>query len=161
MYGSEPPFLPHSSYVQRSWKRTSTECLPIIYPYFPPLIYLHKSHLRTREGTVKMSMFPDPRRIVTGHNEKGEAVVLKDSRVSCLPTPYSASFAVLWETTEFPASNQGDYDPITVRTTDLSNKNGIILRVVDIPPHTAKVRCNSYNCDVAKSLKAGHAVSSH
>ncbi|KAH8821341.1 hypothetical protein F5884DRAFT_767482 [Xylogone sp. PMI_703] len=83
-----------------------------------------------------MSLFPNPRRIVTGHNAKGEAIVLKDSTIPCVPTPYGANFAVLWQTTQFPVSNDGDDDPIDVRTTDLSNKNGIILRVVDIPAHT-------------------------
>lgn len=84
-----------------------------------------------------MPLFPNPRRIVTGHNKKGEAIVLKD--VPCVLTPYNANFVVLWQTNQVPAPSDGDDDTIEVRTTRLGNKNGVILRIVDIPENTVQV----------------------
>lgn len=84
-------------------------------------------------------MFPDPRRIVTGHDEKGRSIVVADSAIRCEPTPIKCNFAVLYETHQFPASNNEWIDPIENRTTDLSNKDGVVLRVVDFPPNTATV----------------------
>ncbi|KAH6608484.1 hypothetical protein Trco_001830 [Trichoderma cornu-damae] len=81
------------------------------------------------------SFFPDPRRIVTGHSSEGKAIVVADSPIPCLPTPTGANFAVLYETHQFPASNDEWIDPTTHRTTDLANGKGIVLRVVDIPPN--------------------------
>lgn len=85
------------------------------------------------------SFFPDPRRIVTGHNAEGKAVVVADSRIPCLLTPTGANFAVLYETHQFPASNDEWVDPTQHRTTDLANGKGIVLRVVDIPPNVETV----------------------
>lgn len=85
------------------------------------------------------SFFPDPRRIVTGHNSEGRAIVVADSPIPCVPTPTGANFAVLYETHQFPASNDDWVDPTKTRTTDLSNHKGIILRVVDIPPKVETV----------------------
>lgn len=84
------------------------------------------------------SWFPDPRRIVTGHNSEGKAIVVADSIVPCLPTPIGANFAVLFETHEFPVSNDEWVDPTQTRTTDLANDKGIVLRIVDIPPNVEK-----------------------
>ncbi|KAH8697043.1 hypothetical protein BGW36DRAFT_358858 [Talaromyces proteolyticus] len=83
-----------------------------------------------------MSLFPDPRRIVTGHDANGNAIVLKDSNIPCVPTPLKANFAVLWETHQFPANNEGDEDPVERETSSLANDKGLVLRVVDFPPHT-------------------------
>lgn len=85
------------------------------------------------------SYFPDPRRIVTGHDEQGNAIVLKDSQVPCVPISADANFAVLWETSQFPANLNGNEDPIEKRTTNLANDKGVVLRIVDIPPNTVTV----------------------
>lgn len=86
-----------------------------------------------------MAYFPPPRRIVTGHDENGKAVYLKDHTIDPEPSNMDASFAVLWETHEFPANNNGFHDPIEEKTTSLSNKDGVVLRVVDIPANTVTV----------------------
>lgn len=86
-----------------------------------------------------MSLFPDPRRIVTGHDDQGRSIVVADSTIPCEPTPIKCNFAVLYESHKFPATNNEWVDPITTRTTDLSNKDGVVLRVVDFPPNTATV----------------------
>jgi hypothetical protein len=86
-----------------------------------------------------MSLFPDPRRIVTGHNESGRSIVIADSTVPCEPTPVKCNFAVLYETHQFPESNDNWVDPIEARTKSLANDKGVVLRVVDFPPNTETV----------------------
>jgi len=81
-------------------------------------------------------MFPDPRRIVTGHSPEGKAIIVADSTIPCLPTQVNANFAVLYETHRFPESNNEWIDPINSPTSDLSNGSGVVLRVVDIAPNT-------------------------
>ncbi|OAP62329.1 hypothetical protein AYL99_04532 [Fonsecaea erecta] len=83
---------------------------------------------------------PHPRRIVTGHDDQGKAIFLTDSRVPLETTKLGASLGVLWETKQFPADNSGSQDPIATRTTDLANKNGVVLRVVDIEPGTTEAK---------------------
>lgn len=90
-----------------------------------------------------MALFPAPRRLVTGHDEKGKAVYLKDHTIEPEATNMDASFAVLWETHEFPANNNGFKDPIETKTESLSNKDGVVLRVVDIPANTVTVIAQS------------------
>jgi hypothetical protein len=87
-----------------------------------------------------MSLLPDPRRIVTGHNESGRSIVVADNIVPCEPTPINCNFAVLYETHQFPASNDEWVDPIQDKTKSLANDKGVVLRVVDFPPHTETVR---------------------
>ncbi|EEA19315.1 conserved hypothetical protein [Talaromyces marneffei ATCC 18224] len=99
------------------------------------------------ERNLNMSMFPDPRRIVTGHDDKGRSIVVADSTITCEPTPVKCNFAVLYETHQFPASNNEWVDPITTRTTDLSNKDGVVLRVVDFPPNTATIYHRTVSLD--------------
>jgi hypothetical protein len=79
---------------------------------------------------------PNPRRIVTGHNDAGKAVVLADSCITLQRTPLSASLGVVWESAQFPVDNSedGNFDPSKTRTSDLVNKDGVIMRVVDIDP---------------------------
>lgn len=85
-------------------------------------------------------MFPDPRRIVTGHDAQGNSIILKDSRIPCVPTGFNANFAVAWETNQFPASNQGEEDPAESVTKSLGNDKGLVLRIVDFKPNTVTVR---------------------
>ncbi|KAF2500454.1 hypothetical protein BU16DRAFT_578406 [Lophium mytilinum] len=86
-----------------------------------------------------MSLLPDPRRIVTGHNAAGRAIVVADSTVPCEPTTIDCNFAVLYETHEFPASLDTWEDPITARTKSLANDKGVVLRVVDFPANTKTI----------------------
>ncbi|KAL7783859.1 hypothetical protein V8C37DRAFT_26762 [Trichoderma ceciliae] len=108
---------------------------------FAPCPSIFLIHVATTKPNVFImaSLFPDPRRIVTGHNSEGRAIVVADSPVPCLPTPTGANFAVLYETHQFPASNDEWVDPTKQRTADLANGKGIILRVVDIPANVETV----------------------
>jgi hypothetical protein len=83
---------------------------------------------------------PDPRRIVTGHDEKGEAIVVADSTIKPTPILGVCNFAVLWETHGFPTTANDSFDdPILKTTQSLSNKDGVVLRVVDFPANTKTV----------------------
>ena len=88
------------------------------------------------------SELPNPRRIVTGHDDQGKAIVLKDSPVPLKLVPRGVRLGVLWKTDTVPANNCGDFDPITVATKDLTNENGSILRIVDFNPNNANVSNN-------------------
>ncbi|GJN83988.1 hypothetical protein PLIIFM63780_007539 [Purpureocillium lilacinum] len=79
---------------------------------------------------------PDPRRIVTGHDEAGNAIFVADSAIPMAPTPVECDFAVLYETHQFPASNDTWEDPMLTRTKSLANEKGIVLRCVDFRPNT-------------------------
>ncbi|KFA65868.1 hypothetical protein S40285_04675 [Stachybotrys chlorohalonatus IBT 40285] len=83
-----------------------------------------------------MSMFPDPRRVVTGHDDEGNAIVVADSQIPSLPTPVNCNFAELYQTSEFPSSNDVWEDPMQNNTQSLANSNGIVLRVVDFKANT-------------------------
>ncbi|KIW98555.1 uncharacterized protein Z519_00216 [Cladophialophora bantiana CBS 173.52] len=73
-----------------------------------------------------MASLPDPRRIVTDYGDEA--------------TKLGASVGVRWETKQFPADNSGTEDQVTARTTDLANRNGVILRVVDVEPGTTQAK---------------------
>lgn len=86
-----------------------------------------------------MALFEDPRRIVTGHNSEGKSIVVADGPVRCETIKDGAGFAVLYETYEFPVSNDRWDDPIKNRTKNLANSQGVVLRVVDIPAGAVSV----------------------
>ena len=85
------------------------------------------------------NLFPHPRRIVTGHDNDGKAIVVADSLIPCEPTRINCNFAVLYETHQFPEVNDQWIDPTRTRTPDLANQKGVVLRVVDFPPRTKTV----------------------
>ncbi|OAG43069.1 hypothetical protein AYO21_02688 [Fonsecaea monophora] len=89
---------------------------------------------------MSLTPLPHPRRIVTGHDDQGKAIFLADSRIPLEVTKLGASLGVLWETKKVPADNSGKDDPATSRTTDLANKSGVVLRVVDIEPGTTQAK---------------------
>lgn len=86
-----------------------------------------------------MSLYPHPRRVVTGHDKAGNAVFVADSQIPAVAVPANCNFAVLYETGEFPASNDVWEDPASKRTGDLANPGGIVLRCVDFKPRTKTV----------------------
>jgi mannose-6-phosphate isomerase-like protein (cupin superfamily) len=77
------------------------------------------------------------RRVVTGHDASGKAIVLydevSDNIVSGRP---GQSAAVLWQTSEFPSDNNkdGDVAKIAVKTV---NPKGTVFRVVEYQPGVA------------------------
>ncbi|UNI15983.1 hypothetical protein JDV02_002464 [Purpureocillium takamizusanense] len=83
-----------------------------------------------------MSPLPDPRRVVTGHDEAGNAIFVADSLAHMAPTSVECDFTVLYETHQFPASNDVWEDPMLTRTMNLANEKGLVLRCVDFKPNT-------------------------
>jgi quercetin dioxygenase-like cupin family protein len=74
------------------------------------------------------------RRIVTGHNDQGEAVV----KIDAVMEPESirdgaALFTKVWTTNISPADNNDDFDG-AARETGLVSEGGTVLRFVDMPP---------------------------
>ncbi|KAH8689531.1 hypothetical protein BGW36DRAFT_391015 [Talaromyces proteolyticus] len=83
-----------------------------------------------------MGLFPAPRRVVTGHDDNGNAVYVDDKQIVPEPTGFDCDFAVLYETHQFPASNDKWEDPILESTKSLANGKGVVIRVVDFKPNT-------------------------
>jgi hypothetical protein len=86
-----------------------------------------------------MSMFPEPRRVVTGHDKDGNAIIVADSTVPVTTVSPNLNFAVLYETHQFPASNDEWQDPTLQRTQSLANPNGLVVRIVDFQAKTKPV----------------------
>lgn len=74
------------------------------------------------------------RRVVTGHNSDGRAVVRSDDtfQPEVIPTG-DAAFSLLWTTAEVPANNNDETDGRD-REAGLTIKQGSVLRVVDMLP---------------------------
>ena len=77
------------------------------------------------------------RRIVTGHNRDGLAIIASDKVFEPRPvTGGIASFAKLWTTAMSPADNTDDFDGAE-RKTGLTCPGGTVLRIVDFGPGKA------------------------
>jgi quercetin dioxygenase-like cupin family protein len=77
------------------------------------------------------------RRVVTGHDAKGRAVVKIDevSRTVLSNRP-GATSCVIWTTEPFPVSNAGDADG-ALRQVGTTLKNGTVFRVIEFAPGVA------------------------
>lgn len=85
------------------------------------------------------------RRVVTGHDAKGEAVVLTDDQIAARSVlGGEAEFAVIWKTVSNPVDNDDATDR-AAEPTGLTQENGTVLRVVQMPPGMRSVmhRTNS------------------
>jgi mannose-6-phosphate isomerase-like protein (cupin superfamily) len=82
---------------------------------------------------------PKPvRRVVTGHDDHGRAVVLSDGEppvVTTSPVQEGLAFHELWNTTGMPAPIGATYEEPTLKHRDTAPpKNGTVIRIVDMPP---------------------------
>lgn len=76
------------------------------------------------------------RRIVTGHDPKGQAIVQSDSIAQSSDVGGGqARFALLWSTDRSPADN-GDTKDGAQRQVGLTSPGGTVLRIVDFAPGT-------------------------
>lgn len=74
------------------------------------------------------------RRIVTGHNAEGRAVVVSDSPIKGRDLAGgNATFAVIWKTISSPVDNDDATDR-AAEPVGLAQRGGSVLRVVDMPP---------------------------
>ncbi|KAK2858534.1 hypothetical protein FQN49_004637 [Arthroderma sp. PD_2] len=90
-----------------------------------------------------MSLLPTVRRIVTGHNEKGEAIFDSDTQLApynpATPTPDPAKqgetgFTSVFRTSGAPADCNKPWIDIHNQTVELADKAGTTLRIVDFAP---------------------------
>jgi mannose-6-phosphate isomerase-like protein (cupin superfamily) len=83
------------------------------------------------------------RRVVTGHDNNGTALVVMDGAVETATRAAGIASAVLWITDETPADVSGSKDR-AVRTIGVAPPaNGSILRVVDFPPMSGDIKVDN------------------
>ena len=74
------------------------------------------------------------RRVVTGHDAAGRAVVTIDEQITPAPIPSGdADFALIWTSPTLPADNNDDSDGRT-RPAGLTLHGGSVVRIVDMLP---------------------------
>jgi mannose-6-phosphate isomerase-like protein (cupin superfamily) len=92
------------------------------------------------------------RRVVTGHDEIGRAVVKIDERVkNAVPTRPGATASVIWTTESFPVDNTDETDGST-RRVGTTHKNGTVFRVVEFGPGVAPRNHRTDSIDFAAVL---------
>jgi quercetin dioxygenase-like cupin family protein len=77
------------------------------------------------------------RRVVTGHDAQGKAIVLFDSSLAAKPRPGGGGSTNLWITTEFPFDVSVSTDRAQIPVTVPPPANGGIFRIVEFAPGTA------------------------
>jgi quercetin dioxygenase-like cupin family protein len=81
-------------------------------------------------------MLKPVRRVVTGHDCKGQSIIQSDSVAQSTEVGNGqARFALLWSTDRSPADN-GDTQDAARRPVGLTSPGGTVLRVVDFAPGT-------------------------
>lgn len=81
-----------------------------------------------------MTDSPPVRRVVTGHNAEGRAIIKSDDSFSVAPIPSGdAAFCLVWTTETVPADNNDEADGRT-RETGLTLNAGSVIRIVDMLP---------------------------
>lgn len=76
------------------------------------------------------------RRVVTGHDANGKAVVTIDDVVTGGSTRAGVSAAVAWTSEGFPVDNNGDADE-GKRKTGTTHANGTVFRIIEFAPGNA------------------------
>ena len=81
-----------------------------------------------------MTELPPIRRVVTGHDREGRAVVHADERFATAPVSGGdAAFALMWTTETVPADNNDETDG-RLRDAGLTLHKGSVIRIVDMLP---------------------------
>lgn len=99
------------------------------------------------------SGLPPVRRVVTGHDQAGRAVIRSDEAFATQDIdPPVASFALLWTTANVPADNNDEIDG-RMREAGLTIHGGSVIRVVDMLPGGASPmhRTNSIDYGIVLS----------
>ena len=92
------------------------------------------------------------RRVVTGHDEQGNATVMYDSVAPNVTVGRPGQSAcVVWTTDTSPADNTGDWDEGT-REVGTTNKGGSVFRVVEYGPGVSPRRHRTDSVDYAVVL---------
>jgi quercetin dioxygenase-like cupin family protein len=89
------------------------------------------------------------RRVVTGHDDNGHAVIKFDGLVdNVVSRRQGIASAVVWSTDTFPVLNEGD-DDLGKRPTGTTLENGTIFRVVRYEPDVVPRRHRTDSVDYA------------
>jgi quercetin dioxygenase-like cupin family protein len=89
------------------------------------------------------------RRVVTGHDEEGRAVVKIDEMAENISSRrQGAASTVIWSTDTFPVINEGD-DDRSGKVTGTTIENGTVFRVVRYEPGVAPRRHRTDSVDYA------------
>lgn len=89
------------------------------------------------------------RRVVTGHDDAGRAVVKIDEVAkNVVSRRQGVASAVIWSTDTFPVVNEGD-DDLGLRPTGTTLENGTIFRVVRYEPGVVPRRHRTDSIDYA------------
>jgi quercetin dioxygenase-like cupin family protein len=92
------------------------------------------------------------RRIVTGHDAKGRAVVKIDEvSKNVISSRPGATACVVWTTESFPVDNTGDGDE-GLRKVGTTLKNGTVFRVIEFAPGVAPRNHRTDSTDYAVVL---------
>src|ERR1700748_3750836 len=102
------------------------------------------------------------RRIVTGHDEEGRSIILKDGPAPSIFEPRARpgeAITELWRSGAAPASNRGEDDPAAAPPAApqlMPPPNGTVLRIVDFPPDASVA-----GADTAELFKEFGAPGAH
>lgn len=88
---------------------------------------------------------PTVRRLVTGHNSEGKAIVWKDGEISASQAGHGPFLTRLWSSPDLPPDVNSTED-LGLVDTGLANK-GTICRIVDFPPHSVGMVHRSITLD--------------
>lgn len=81
-------------------------------------------------------MMSDVRRVVTGHDREGRAIVARDAVLTANERDDGrVRFVKIWTTDQSPADNMDERDA-ALRETGLTSPGGSVLRVTDLAPGT-------------------------
>lgn len=107
-------------------------------------------------------LFPNPRRVVTGHDDQGNSTYIDDKQIPMFRTPFDCDFAVLYQTIGFPADLNGEWkDPLVQTPGSSSSDSAVAVRVVDFPPKVKTVRyfMTSVSVENGRRLKGWYEYS--
>jgi quercetin dioxygenase-like cupin family protein len=95
------------------------------------------------------------RRVVTGHDANGRAVVKIDEVAKNFDSGRpGATACVLWTTESFPVNNTGDADE-SMRQVGTTLNNGTVFRVVEFAPGVARRNHRTDSIDYAVVMSGG------
>jgi quercetin dioxygenase-like cupin family protein len=91
------------------------------------------------------------RRVVTGHDSSGKAIVTIDDTVPGVSMRSGVSACVAWTSEGFPISNNGDADEAK-RKTGTTHANGTVFRIIEFAPGNAERNHRTDSIDYAVVL---------
>ncbi len=92
------------------------------------------------------------RRVVTGHDANGKAIVTIDELVgNVVSSRPGVSASVAWTSEGFPVDNNGDADK-SARQTGTTHTNGTVFRIIEFAPGNAERNHRTNSIDYAVVL---------